>query len=516
MATTTKICSLERLLKIRREARAAGKTLVHCHGCFDIVHPGHIQYLQYARSLGDLLIVSVTADAQVNKGAARPLIPGDLRAASLAALECVDLVYVNPDATAVELLESLQPDIYVKGKEYEHKEDPRFVAEREMVTGHGGRVVFSSGEIVYSSTALISSLEDSDYFNDEKLARYRSRYDLTSAGLASIVQRFRGLNVAVIGDYILDRYHFCDATSIASEGPMMTLRALQSKDYDGGAAVIARHLAGLGAQPVLCTALADDGASSETELRLRSDGIDVCAIRSRRQLVAKHRYLVETNKLFKVDEGAISPLDSAAEARFAEEILSAAQGAAAVIFADFGYGAITAGLVDRVLPQLRRTVPVLAADVSGRQSNLLKFEDVDLLCPTEREVRETLHDFSSSLNAVVWQLMHQTGARNSIITLGKQGLIAFDSPDRASADLGRLRSEHIPALAGRVVDPLGCGDALLTTASLTLAAGGTLHAAALLGSIAAAHEAQQLGNEPLSTDALLSKLTFPAAARLAS
>src|SRR5689334_17028892 len=101
----TKVCSIERLAELRAAARAAGKTVVQCHGCFDIVHPGHIQYLQYARSLGDVLLVSVTADSQVNKGVDRPLIPDDLRAGSLAALECVDWVYVNPDATAVELLD---------------------------------------------------------------------------------------------------------------------------------------------------------------------------------------------------------------------------------------------------------------------------------------------------------------------------------------------------------------------------------------------------------------------------
>ena len=100
---------------------------MHCHGCFDIVHPGHIHHLQYARSLGNLLIVSVSADANVNKGVNRPLIPDDLRAASLAALECVDAVYLNPDPTAAELLESLQPDLYVKGREYELSVDPRFI-----------------------------------------------------------------------------------------------------------------------------------------------------------------------------------------------------------------------------------------------------------------------------------------------------------------------------------------------------------------------------------------------------
>jgi cytidyltransferase-like protein len=101
MVPSRKICNLLTLLALREEARASGKTVVHCHGCFDIVHPGHIAHLQFARSLGDLLIVSVSADQQVNKGADRPLIPQELRAGSLAALECVVAVLVNGDATVV-------------------------------------------------------------------------------------------------------------------------------------------------------------------------------------------------------------------------------------------------------------------------------------------------------------------------------------------------------------------------------------------------------------------------------
>src|SRR4051795_7639865 len=133
MTALRKVCSLEQLLEFRRAALADGKTVVHCHGCFDIVHPGHIHHLQYARSLGDMLIVSVSADSHVNKGVNRPLIPDDLRAGSLAALECVDAVYLNPQPTAVELLEQLRPDVYVKGREYERNFDPRFTAERDTV-----------------------------------------------------------------------------------------------------------------------------------------------------------------------------------------------------------------------------------------------------------------------------------------------------------------------------------------------------------------------------------------------
>src|SRR5271170_7134240 len=133
MPATKKLCPLDRLLSLRAQARADGKTVVHCHGCFDIVHPGHIMHLQYARSLGDVLVVSVSADSQVDKGVDRPLIPDDLRAASLAALECVDFVYVNSQPTAVDLLHCLRPDVYVKGKEYENNFDPRFAAERKII-----------------------------------------------------------------------------------------------------------------------------------------------------------------------------------------------------------------------------------------------------------------------------------------------------------------------------------------------------------------------------------------------
>jgi rfaE bifunctional protein kinase chain/domain/rfaE bifunctional protein nucleotidyltransferase chain/domain len=503
-----KIHSLDHLLALRQQARAAGQTVVHCHGCFDIVHPGHIHHLQYARKLGDLLIVSVSADAQVNKGPHRPLIPDDLRAASLAALECVDAVYLNPQPTAVSLLEALQPDIYVKGQEYEQNHDPRFLAERDTVTRHGGRVVFSSGDIVYSSTALIGTFRKTDPFNEEKTQRFCRRYDLTGDALPQLVNQFRGQRVLVIGDYMLDRYHFCEATGIAGEGPMMALRAMESRDFDGGAGVIAMHLAGLGAAPVLLTSFADDDLSASAQMRMRAAGVTLGGLHQRPATVAKHRYLVEESKLFKVDHGSAAPLDSHAEEQFADEILAAAQDASAVIFADFGYGLITAGLLDRIMAPLRKQVPILTADVSGKQGNLLRFTGVDLLCPTEREVRETLHDFGSGLGAVVAQLLQASQAKQAMITLGKQGLVTFDWPGGVpEASDGRLRSEYLPAISSHSIDPLGCGDALLATASLALASGGSLQAAALLGSLAAALEVQSLGNVPLTADALFETIT---------
>ena len=238
--------------------------------------------------------------------------------------------------------------------------------------------------------------------------------------------------------------------------------------------------------------------------RAAGAGVHVNCSYDRPGVVTKRRYVVDQTKLFKVDEGSPTPADSRQEEALARRVLQAADGAAAVVFADFGYGVITAGLLDRILPGLRERVPVLAADVSGRNANLLRFRGVDLLCPSEREAREAQHDFSGGLGAVVWNLLNSTEADKAIVTLGKQGLVTFERSDRAAGD--RLHSEYLPALSPHGVDPLGCGDALLAAATLTLCAGGSLQAAALLGSIAAAIEVQEVGNIPVTAERIRSHL----------
>ncbi len=159
-AIADKIVDHATLLERRRAARTRGVRVVQCHGCFDIVHPGHIRHLRFARAQGDLLLVSITGDAEMRKGTPA----ADPRRAprgNLAALDCVDMVYIEPRPTAAELLAEVEPDVYIKGREYETNNDPRFLREREIVERAGGTVVFSSGDVVFSSTALIAALEES-------------------------------------------------------------------------------------------------------------------------------------------------------------------------------------------------------------------------------------------------------------------------------------------------------------------------------------------------------------------
>ena len=151
-----KILPLEEIANQLAAYRQTGQTIVHCHGCFDLLHIGHIKHLQAAKGMGDVLVVTVTPDEHVGKGPGRPAFPEPLRAEALAALECVDYVAINRWPTAVETIALLRPDYYVKGQEFEDPMRPaeRLRAEIAMLKEIGGEVRFTH-ELVFSSTTLL-------------------------------------------------------------------------------------------------------------------------------------------------------------------------------------------------------------------------------------------------------------------------------------------------------------------------------------------------------------------------
>ena len=151
-----KILDFNILVKKVSELKSQGEKIIHCHGCFDLMHPGHIKYFQAAKKMGDILVVTLTRDEYVDKGSGRPVFSQALRAESIAALECVDFVAVNKWPTAEETLRLLRPDIYVKGQEFEELKDKTGKIQREYkVLKEIGAEMRFTHEIVFSSTKLI-------------------------------------------------------------------------------------------------------------------------------------------------------------------------------------------------------------------------------------------------------------------------------------------------------------------------------------------------------------------------
>lgn len=159
-----KIKLIAELSQIINKLKAEGKKIVHCHGCFDLMHPGHIKYFQAAKKMGDVLAVTVTPDRYVDKGPGRPVFNENLRAEAIAALECVDYVAINKWPTAEETLRLLRPDIYVKGQEFQNLEDKTGKIQKEfkVIQEIGAELRFTN-EIIFSSTKLLNQ-----YFREEK------------------------------------------------------------------------------------------------------------------------------------------------------------------------------------------------------------------------------------------------------------------------------------------------------------------------------------------------------------
>ena len=154
--TLNKILSRDELVRRAGDERAAGRTLAFANGCFDLLHVGHIRYLESAAREADVLVVAINDDDSVRqlKGAGRPILSADDRAELVAALRCVDYVVIFPEPTVGPLLMALHPDVHCKGTDY----TPETVPERDVVLGYGGRIAIVGDEKRHSTRDLIRQI----------------------------------------------------------------------------------------------------------------------------------------------------------------------------------------------------------------------------------------------------------------------------------------------------------------------------------------------------------------------
>jgi len=153
MAAISLILNREEIVERVTAEKARGRTVVLTNGCFDVLHAGHVRYLEGARTLGDVLVVGINSDKQVSamKGEGRPLLPEGERAELIASLEAVDLVTIFDEPTATELLLALRPEVHAKGTDYTEETVP----ERDVVRSYGGRVAIVGDPKDHSTSEML-------------------------------------------------------------------------------------------------------------------------------------------------------------------------------------------------------------------------------------------------------------------------------------------------------------------------------------------------------------------------
>lgn len=488
-----KVQSIADLATLVAEARRQQKTVVHCHGVFDLLHPGHIRHFQEARKQGDLLIVTLTADRYVNKGAGRPVFTESIRAETLAAITHIDYVAINEESDAVNLIRTIKPSVYVKGIEYKNFAKDvtnKIQLEVSAVESGGGRMHYTD-DIVFSSTELLNT-----YFGalpeavKTYAAQLKQRYSLDD--LQTYVDSLANLRVLVIGDAILDEYQYVDPLGQSGKGLHMVARCRQSETFAGGVFAVANHVANFADHVTMLTAIGASDGSRELIDPLLSSKItrQYIPLPDLRTLVKK-RYVLKDgdhlSKLFETYSGADNLINEADAAHICNFIRETGNHFDIIIVCDFGNGFVNRSIVKAVTD----TTPFLAVNAQINSGNrgynvVTHYPRADYISLNEPELRLTAHDKHGLLKPLIEGVCQMMRCRNLSVTRGVSGVLAYDRQHGYA---------EIPALTSRVIDRVGAGDSYLAVSALCLAKGVPHDVAAFIGSTAAAIDVQIVGNK---------------------
>src|SRR5436190_5488363 len=481
--------------------RPRDKKVIMCHGVFDVVHPGHVRHLVYAKSKADILIASLTADQHVTKGVYRPHVTQDLRAVNLAAFEMVDYVLIDERDKPLENIRLIEPDYFAKGFEYGGNGlSAKTAEELSVVQSYGGELIFTPGDIVYSSSALIR--EDEPDVRHANLQILMERNNIDFGMLRGVLDDMRGHRVHVVGDTIVDSHTYCAMIGGQTKTPTLSVAFERKVDFVGGAGVVAKHLMAAGAQVTFSTVLGDDPLKDFVIDDLKTAGVELNAVIDRtRPTVNKNAIVVGGYRLLKVDTLDNRSISDDVLAKIQSRVKT--QPVEAVVYADFRHGIFN----KRTTPKLIEVIPqgvyrVADSQVASRWGNITEFMDFDLITPNEREARFAVGDQDSGVRPLASLVYDQARCKLLILKLGERGVLACRDKEHYSLDSYFV----IDSFVDRLVDAVGAGDALLAYSTLAMLTCRNDAVATILGTMAASCECEFDGNVPVTPDHVRAKI----------
>lgn len=486
-----KISSLEDLAAVAQEGRKSGKRIILAHGTFDLLHMGHVRHLEQARELGDILLVTLTADKFVNKGPGRPVFTDLLRAEMAAALACVERVAINNAATAENVIRIVKPDIYVKGSDYaDHNTDltGKITDEQRAVEECGGRIHYTY-DITFSSSSLLNR-----HFNvfDPNLREYlddaRSRF--RSDDFNNIIESISNKKVLLIGDTIIDEYNYVSPLGKAPKENIITTLYRSKEQFAGGVIAAANHVASFCDQIKVITCLGDDSYDVNFIEKSLRDNITISYVRRQASPTVRKKRYVDADyikKMFEVYYMDDTPLFGQLEDQVCELIKKYAPGYDLVIVADFGHGMIT----PKIRSALAGYSKFLAVNAQSNSANhgynlITKYKSADYICIDSPEARLAVGEPHLDIEKIASELLPKhIDCSRLILTHGRHGCVVYDK---------NSGTRKIPAFTGQAIDTIGAGDAFLSITSPLVAAGHDLEKIGFIGNAVGALKVGIIGH----------------------
>ncbi|KZN47194.1 PfkB family carbohydrate kinase [Pseudoalteromonas luteoviolacea] len=470
----------------------SGKCIL-VQGNFDVLHPGHIRLLSFARSCGQELIVAVNKDKTMP---VKSRVSEKHRLEMVNSLECVDHAFLTDDLPQ-DVVNILRPYAVVKGKEFECRANP----ELDILNEYGGKLIFGSGEFESNAEQYIKKTSrPASSFDFAEMRNYASRHNIKASKLSDTLNKVKSLNVLVIGEAIVDEYIQGTAVGMSQEDPTIVMTPNKTDKYLGGAAITAGHIKALGANSVsLVSVIGHDAAGSFVSEHINNYHVTPYLFTdSTRPTPLKTRYRASSKTLLRVNQVRQHKIPIELQ----KDIIGAIEQEIAkldlLVFSDFNYGLLPQSLVNTI-SQLCKThsVKVVAdSQTSSQVGDISRYTDMDLITPTERETRVALSNPDDGLVVLAQKLTNKAKPKNLVITLGEDGIFIH----KPTLTFEHWENDRLPAINTNATDPAGAGDCFLAASSLALVAGASSWEAFYLGSLAAACQVSSLGNVPLSID----------------
>ncbi len=487
--------SIEAIEAIRHKA-GSNKKIVFVQGNFNIVHPGHLRLLRFAAENGDFLVVGIN-----DHDPCAHLFPEATRHEGVQSINFVNHAFVLRDPVE-KFIRHLRPHTVVKGKEHEDRTN----IEQAELEDYGGKLLFGSGDISFSSLDLLRrEFARPAMKNIQVPDDYLARHGHNRNSIHSILNRIRGLKVAVVGEMIVDEYIACDPLGMSQEDPTIVVTPVASQKFLGGAGIVAAHALSLGAEVDFFSIVGKDETAAYSSEQLKAQGVGVHFLEDEsRPTPLKQRFRANGKTLLRVSHLRQHDISKELVRKMTSQILERLEGKDLLIFSDFNYGCLPKQLVDALIAKANSHQIMMAADSqsSSQVGDVSRFEGMTLLTPTEREARLALRDFNSGLVAVSHALQKKSLAKNVIVTLGAEGLLINGSSEGAADPI----TDRIPALNGAPKDVAGAGDSLLTATAMALASNHDIWQSACFGALAAACQVSRVGNSPLTREDIETEL----------
>lgn len=472
--------------------------IVFVYGNFNIIHSGHIRILEYAKKFGSKLIVGIFSDKIAGRSA---YVNQKLRYNNIKNNILVDECFLINNSLN-SYIKKIKPNYVVKGKEYEKIFNP----EEKIIKKYGGKLIFSSGQNIFSSKKILDKELKNNYSFIDHPKKFILRHEIDKQKIKKYFNKIKDLNIIVIGDTIVDDYIFCEAEGMSREDPALVVNPYKKDRYVGGAAIVASHAKSLGANVEFISIIGNDKDGSFLKKELSKKKIKCTFFNEEfKRTSVKTRYRHENKTLLRINNIDKASISVKTQNLIIDYVKNQKKKIHLVVYSDFNYGLLTQNLINKLNKHFlsKKISQVADCQSSSQLGNISKFKKMMLITPTEREARLSCNNYEDGLIILVKKLKNLSKAKNIILTLDKEGILIHPDTHQRKKYL----NDKIEALNNNPVDVIGAGDSLFISSSLLLKSGANIWEASYFGSVCAAIQVSKLGNNILDRQELLDSLS---------